>query len=632
MPKIKVVLSIALLAALGAGAQAAPVTLQDAVKQAIVGNPDVQARWHDFTASREEQDVARGNYYPRVDMSMGIGRENLTAPNQPSTEYNRHGATLSLSQMLYDGFSTREEVSRLAYAKLTRYYELLDATETTALDATKAYLDVLRYRELSRLAQENLAQHDQYFRQIQQRTQAGVGRRVDLEQAGGRLALAQSNLLTEASNLHDVSARYLRVVGDLPPGEMIAPALLDQGIPPSVEEALKLAYQGSPAFNAAIENVRSAQAASRGKRANFQPRVDLRASKDLGYNVNGIEGKRDDELIELVLNYNLFKGGSDKALARQYNERLEQARDLRDKACRDLRQTLSIAYKDVGNLGRQLGYLDQHQLSIAKAREAYRKQFDIGQRTLLDLLDTENEYFQSRRAYVNAEYDHALAYARTLEGMGKLLQTLQVGRDGMPSLQELGQDRTEVDAGSQCPAAAPEVDLADPLMAPRKVEAAAPLPAADLQPTAAPQPAAPPPETVQQALAGWSAAWSAKDFPRYRGYYAKGFTPEDGQSIERWASARAARLAKPGAITIGIDGLKVDAPAADRAVTEFRQTYASADYRDETQKRLEWVREGDHWKIEREQVLTSPKVTTPQTIKPAKKKKASAKTKDCVCD
>ncbi len=262
MPKIKVVLSIALLAALGAGAQAAPVTLQDAVKQAIVGNPDVQARWHDFTASREEQDVARGNYYPRVDMSMGIGRENLTAPNQPSTEYNRHGATLSLSQMLYDGFSTREEVSRLAYAKLTRYYELLDATETTALDATKAYLDVLRYRELSRLAQENLAQHDQYFRQIQQRTQAGVGRRVDLEQAGGRLALAQSNLLTEASNLHDVSARYLRVVGDLPPGEMIAPALLDQGIPPSVEEALKLAYQGSPAFNAAIENVRSAQAAS----------------------------------------------------------------------------------------------------------------------------------------------------------------------------------------------------------------------------------------------------------------------------------------------------------------------------------------------------------------------------------
>ncbi|MEW6119488.1 MAG: TolC family outer membrane protein [Pseudomonadota bacterium] len=606
---------------------AAPVTLQDAVRQAVATNPEVQARWHDFTASREEQAVARGGFYPRVDLSAGVGRENLDEPTTPETSFTRRGATLSLNQMLYDGFATREEVTRLAYAKLTRYYELLDATETTALEAARAYLDVLRYRELSRLAQENFAQHDQYFRQIQQRVQAGVGRRVDLEQAGGRLALAQSNLLTEASNLHDVSARYLRIVGELPPGEMIAPALLEQGIPPGVEEALKLAYQGSPAFNAALENVRAAQAQARGRKSNFHPRVDLRASKDIGYNMNGVEGKRDDEIIELVLNYNLFRGGSDSALVRQYNERLEQAKDLRDKACRDIRQTVSIAWKDIRNLQRQLGYLDQHQLATAKAREAYRKQFDIGQRTLLDLLDTENEYFQSRRAYTNAQYDHAIAHARTQAGMGKLLPALGVVRDGLPTPQELGQDRFEVDPASQCPAAAPEIAVADEIMAPRTIEA---TPLAVTAPP--PQPVAPPPETVQQALAGWSAAWSSKDFPRYRGYYTGTFVPEDGQSIERWASTRAARLAKPGDITIGIDGLKVDTPTADRAVTDFKQTYASADYRDETQKRLEWVREDGRWKIVREKVLTPPRITTPQTIQQAKKRKAAAKSKDCVCD
>jgi len=70
--------------------------------------------------------------------------------------------------------------------------------------------------------------------------------------------------------------------------------------------------------------------------------------------------------------------------------------------------------QDIHNLSRQLGFLDQHQLAIEKAREAYRKQFDIGQRSLLDLLDTENEYFQARRAYVNATYEHAIAHARTL--------------------------------------------------------------------------------------------------------------------------------------------------------------------------------------------------------------------------
>jgi adhesin transport system outer membrane protein len=556
-----------------------------------------------------------------------VGRENLTQPNQPTTNYTRRSAALSLNQMIYDGFATRDEVARLAYAKLVRYYEVLDASESTALEAARAYLDVLRYRELSTLAQENFAQHEQVFNQIQQRVQAGVGRRVDLEQAGGRLALAQSNMLTEASNLHDVSARYQRIVGELPPGDMIAPVLLQQGIPADVEEALKLAYQGSPAFNAAIENVRAAQAEAQGRRANFQPRVDLRASKDVAFNNDGVAGRRDDEIIELVLNYNLFKGGSDRALARQYEERLAQSKDLRDKACRDLRQTLAIAFNDIHNLSRQLGFLDQHQLSIEKAREAYRKQFDIGQRTLLDLLDTENEYFQARRAYVNATYEHAIAHARTLAGMGNLLPTLQVGRDGMPTAQELGQDRREVDAASQCPAEAPLV-VAVTDLTPRKIEAAPAKPAEPL-----PLPAAPPPETIQQALAGWAAAWSSKDFPRYRSYYAKSFTPEAARPIEQWASERAVRLTKPGDISIGVSDLKVDTAVADKAVTEFRQSYTSANYRDVANKRMEWVREGNRWKIQREQVLGAPKVSVPELMKASSKKSRVKKPrKNCVCD
>ena len=467
------------------------VTIQDAVKHAIESNPEVQARWHVFQASLYEQGVARAGYFPRVDLNTGVGRERLTLPHQPTQDYTRRGAILSLTQMLFDGFATRDEVARLGYTKLSRYYEVLDMSESTALEASRAYLDVLRYRELSRLAQENLAQHDQLFKQIEQRVLAGVGRRVDFEQAGGRLALAQSNILTEASNLHDVSARYQRVVGTLPPGEMIAPALLKQGIPPNVEEALKLAYQGNPAFNAAIESIRAAQADAHARQANFMPRVDLRARTEVGYNDNGIIGRRDTDVVEVVLNYNLFRGGADQALVRQYAERLSQAQDLRDKSCRDIRQTLEIAFNDIQNLSRQLGFLDQHQLSIEKAREAYRKQFDIGQRTLLDLLDTENEYFQARRAYVNATFEHAIAHMRTLAGMGKLLPALKVARDGMPTLNELGQDRFEVDADSQCPAVAPMVsinyaDTTPRISTPALLTSPKPVPVAPLKPQ--PQP------------------------------------------------------------------------------------------------------------------------------------------------
>ena len=602
------------------------VTLQDTVKKAIVSNPEVQARWNAFLASQNEQDVAKGGYFPRVDLSTGIGREQLTSPGQSTTNMTRRGATLSLNQMIYDGFATRDEVAKLNYTKLVRYYEILDVSESTALEAGRAYLDVLRYRELSALVRENFSQHEQVFDQIQQRVQAGVGRRVDLEQAGGRLALSHTNLLTEASNLNDVSARYQRIVGELPPDELAKPELLKQGIPATVEDALKQAYQGSPAFNASIENVRAAQADAHSRQSNFLPRVNLRASKDIAFNDNGVNGRRDDQIVEVVLNYNLFKGGSDRALVRQYADRLALSRDLRDKACRDIRQTLIIAFNDIDNLSLQLGYLDQHQLAIEKAREAYRKQFDIGQRTLLDLLDTENEYFQARRAYINATYEHAIAHMRTLAGMGSLLTALQVGRDGLPTAREIGQDRMEVEASSQCPAVAPAIVNTAP---PRIATAPAKLPE--------PPTAALPPETIQQALTGWAAAWSAKDFPRYRGYYAKSFTPEDSVPFAQWASERAIRLAKPGNITIGINDLKVTTPDANQAVTEFRQAYMSSNYRDEVSKRMEWVREGDRWKIQREQVLSSTQAAVPDLIKPVVKKKKKKRVKkpstnNCKCD
>ena len=87
--------------------------------------------------------------------------------------------------------------------------------------------------------------------------------------------------------------------------------------------------------------------------------------------------------------------------------------DLRDKACRDARQTTAIAYNDTRKLVDQLIYLDRNTLAIEKARDAYRQQFDIGQRSLLDLLNAENELYTARRAYANAEYDLGFAYART---------------------------------------------------------------------------------------------------------------------------------------------------------------------------------------------------------------------------
>ncbi|SDM93254.1 outer membrane protein, adhesin transport system [Franzmannia pantelleriensis] len=455
--------ALALLAALPGAAQAQTAglagmstpgssDLREVVQRAVSTNPEVQAAFNGFRASTNEVDVARGGYLPSIDVSAGVGIEDREGDGRGS--FDTDFAELSLTQMIYDGFATRSEVERLDRAKLVRYYELLGASEEVALEAARAYQDVRRYRELVALARDNYREHMRVFNQIEERVASGAGRRVDLEQISGRLALAESNLMTEASNLHDVSSRFQRLVGTLP-SETLAPApSLDAELPPSVNDAVRMAYEGNPNFHAAIENIESARAEQAGTRSAFQPRLEFRARTGTN-NQSDFTGRRDQHVAELVATMNLYRGGSDRASFRRASDLVEQSIDLRDVECVNLRQTTQIAYNDTQRLREQMQYLNEHRQSIDRVRGAYQQQFDIGQRTLLDVLDSENEYFEASRAYINAEYDVALADARTLAAMGQLMPTLGVMRDDTPSLAELSSDGVTFDPNDICPVQGP---------------------------------------------------------------------------------------------------------------------------------------------------------------------------------
>ncbi|MFD2190937.1 TolC family outer membrane protein [Pistricoccus aurantiacus] len=425
------------------------------VERAIASNPEVQAAWHAFQAAGHDTEIARGGYLPRVDVNAGVGLENRSDDDRGS--YDTDYAELSLRQMIYDGFATRSQVEKLDRAELVRYYELLGTSENTALEAARAYLDVKRHRDLVKLGRDNYERHRRVYRQIDERTRSGAGRGVDLQQIQGRLALAESNLLTEASNLHDVSARYQRLIGELPPATLAEAPDFEARLPKDVSQALIMAYEGSPDFHAAIEDIAASRAEREAARSRFHPRLDLvaRTGTYQGEDYSGDfiedDGRESRSSIGLVASMNLYRGGSDLASFRAASDRVEQAVSLRRKACVDLRQTTQIAYNDTRRLREQLAYLNNHRQSTDRVRGAYRQQFDIGQRSLLDLLDIENEYFEASRVHVNARYNVSLADARTLAAMGRLLQVLDLRRDDLPTLAELGSDGVEIDPETVCP-------------------------------------------------------------------------------------------------------------------------------------------------------------------------------------
>jgi len=598
-------LSLAILSVAAHAQSTQPTGLAAAVQQAINNNPDVTARLNALRAAGNEVDVARGQYLPSVDLSASVGRDSdrITSRSPASQSLSRTGLALSASQILWNGMATSKEVSRLGHARLTRYFEFLGATEDTALEATRAYLDVERYRKLVVQAEDNYVQHKYAFDQLQTKFKAGVGRGVDAEQANARLALAESNLTTEQANLHDVSARYLRIVGELPAATTGAvDNQLSKGILPANVDTINQALAKHPSISAAIENLRAAQAQVQGAESRYQPTVEARLRTGVGKNFDGVQDQKRDSSAELLLNWNLFNGGSDKARVRQYADLLNQTADQRDRACRDVRQNVAIAHNDIRKLQDQLVALDRNVLAIEKARDAYRQQFDIGQRSLLDLLNAENELYTAKRSYANAESDLQLAYARTQAAKHSLTSTLGLSREA-DGTQELVQDwQAADDAAQRCPVTAIDVKatslgeldararkLAVPALAAAPVVVTPSAPAPDASPAVA---------TVQQRLRDWADAWMAKDVDGYLSFYAKDFAPSRSTSA-KWIQERRRLVSKTGTIALTLDNIQTQAQG-DAVVTRFDQKYTSNNYQDRSVKVLTWKQIDGKWVIVKE--------------------------------
>ena len=430
--------------------------LRTAVEQAVNTNPEVAARFNAYRASADAVDVARAGYFPRLDVTASIGRDSdrNSGLNPENRSVSRSAAGLSLTQLLWDGLGTRSEVARFGHDRLARYFELRDTTELIALEAARAHFDVQRYRRLVQLAEDNYVQHRYAFLQIQSRVRAGVGRGVDLEQANARIALAESNLTSEVANLHDVTTRYQRIVGVAPPLDLPAAAPLREGVPASAAEAMALAIRQSAAISASIEGLRAARSLVEAREAAFQPRVEARLRSSFGRNLDGIQDQSRNNSAEIVLNWNLFNGGADQARVRQQTGLLRQAGDLRDKTCRDTRQTTAIAFNDTRKLADQLVYLERNTAAIEKARDAYRQQFDIGQRSLLDLLNAENEVYTARRAHANARVDLDHAFARTHAAMYQL-----VAQVGLSPAEPAAAEAEGWDAGTDAPTRCPLIPV-----------------------------------------------------------------------------------------------------------------------------------------------------------------------------
>lgn len=412
----------ALLASQAASAQ----TLSEAVDQTIKSNPDVMIDVNRRLSTEEAVNQAKGGYRPKIDLSAGVGAEwsENTSTRPGSDNLWRRESALTLSQMIYDGFGTKSEVQRHQARVKAAAHKVAGTSEEISLRAVETYLEVVRRQELRNLTQDNLSAHERVFEQIKLRSDSGVGRKADLEQAQARLALAQANMSSADANLREANIQFARVVGEAP--RDVARPGLPEGVPASEDDALGVAVNNHPLLNSAAADIEAAQAQTRAAESLLRPRVDLEMGTSWNNNLDGVRYKNNDAYAMLRFKYNLYHGGTDKARVAERRIQEMEATEIMNKTRRQVEESTRLSWNSLLTSTDRLPKLKAHADATEQTRDAYAKQFSIGQRTLLDLLDSENELYTARSNYIDGQYVEMFARYRLLADMGKLVEALGV--------------------------------------------------------------------------------------------------------------------------------------------------------------------------------------------------------------
>ncbi len=406
------------------------VTLDEAIRTSLTTNPEVRIAIHERLARDQAIVQARGNYLPTLDLVVDAGRErsdNVSTRSRTGGDITltRREFEIQATQRLFDGYATKNEVERQTARIESAAHAVMDVSERTALRVVDVYLEVLRRQELLRLSEKNLEAHLSIQDQIRLRAEAGVGRGSDLDQIDSRVALAKANVLADEFNLRDAESNYLRVVDALPI-DLARPTAPTDYLPSSLPDAEATAIANHPVLRIADADVDATVAQQKTARNAYYPQFDMQWKFGLGEDLDGIEGD-DDELSLLVrARWNLYRGGSDQARVRETAFFVDQAKDIRNRARRQVVESVRLSWVAHEAATARLAPLKRRVVSTEKTRDAYKKQFNIGQRALLDLLDTENEVTDARRTYWNAGIDGQIAQYRVLTGVGRLLQSLDI--------------------------------------------------------------------------------------------------------------------------------------------------------------------------------------------------------------
>lgn len=417
----------ALLAATALTTTAASAeTLFGAITKAYQLNSSLNFERAGVRITDENVPIAKSGWRPTIGASGNI--DYTSAERVLGTARTTSASVgIQINQTLFDGFQTTNNV-RAAEAQVRgAQYSLTNQEQNTLYSAASAYMDVIRDRQIAVLTEQNLQFLTEQARAARSRFEVGEGTRTDVAQADASRSAAIAQLSSARAQVAVSEATYRQVIGDAP-GKLQAGKPLSKMLPKNIDSAVAIAASDHPAIIATQHLVDAAAFSVKSAEGALLPGVTASANVARSYqNTNGLpgvgsatDGTFNSASIGATLTIPIYTGGRADGIVRQSKETLGQARIQVDVTRDQVRQAVVSAWSQ---------YLAAQQ-SVSANREAVAAQQlalngvieerNVGQRTTLDVLDSQADVITAQINLVSAERDVVVASYAIVSAMGSL--------------------------------------------------------------------------------------------------------------------------------------------------------------------------------------------------------------------
>ena len=428
--KLLTAAGLAMVLASPAMAQDSAVTLQEAISVAMQSNPEIIQAQMNKEAIEFERKQAQGLYMPRIDLegSAGVRRlENRTRRTLGIADDELYPLELSLGAewTVLDFGRRRGELLRQAARVDGASLRVVERSEFIALQIARQYLDVLLQQRVLAASQDNALFHQTLVTDLGTGVDQGSISVADRQQAEERL---QSALVRqeEASQDLDAAVITLRRLTGLDISQVTVPPNLSSAMAPSLDAAVGLTRTNNPLVREAIADVDAANALAASAEGDLYPTVGLEVRGRIGDDIDGFQGETNDVQARAVMRWNIWDGGINRAKLQEMIRRSSQARYRLHQMQREAEEDVRTAWSRLQSQGQIIEALTRQSQVSDDLLLSYRSQFNVGRRSLLDVLDAQNTRYNTQVRLETARFSQLFAQYQALAATNDFLDALSI--------------------------------------------------------------------------------------------------------------------------------------------------------------------------------------------------------------